>query len=98
MGQWIDQNMGVLTTLLLASIAAVVWLVRLEGKVAENIKTSAAGARSVESVETKLSAHLLDSRRHVDPERDERRWSDLERHVNRRFDAIESKLDKIIEG
>ena len=97
MGKWIEENMGLLITLLTLAVGAVVWLVRLEGKVNETSRKSADDARTIEGMEGRLSAHLLDSRRHVDPERDERRWNEFDRHVNRRFDTIESKLDKIIE-
>ena len=43
----------------------------------------------IDAIKAQLEVHRLDSRHHVDPERDETRWQEL----IRRLERIEKKLD-----
>lgn len=99
MNNWIAANGVAVFSLLAAALVGVVgWLIRLERRDAQmdqrqkTVENEVAdGKKSDHSVRNALQAHVVDTRRHVDPERD-KEWRDGVIETMRR---IEEKIDDL---
>lgn len=50
----------------------------------------------IEELERVVQSHTSDTRLHIDPSRDEKRWDDLKGEIFRRFDKMEGKIEKLM--
>ena len=87
LGEWIENNLFSILSLLITIISLIVWLVRLEGRL--NITS-----KEVEDMRDTLAAHDHDMRLHV---------TDADRHVNhmhlrgmeQRINQVDHRIDKM---
>lgn len=75
---WIKENLGTSITIALLIVSMIVQWVRFES-----------AAELAHETANRLRLHEMDSSIHVDRNRDERRWDDL----IRRLDRMEGKID-----
>ena len=87
---WLENHFGIVATLIgwVATICGFVF--GTQASIKQIQKQSAETCARVEEIDTRITSHLSDYRRHIDPERDDRRWQDLRDRLSR----IEGKLDK----
>lgn len=98
---WIAQNAVASIGLIAAALVGVVgWLIRLERRDAQMDQRQktvenevAEGKKSDHSVRNALQAHVVDTRRHVDPERD----AEWRESMKRAMERIEEKIDSLRE-
>ena len=77
---WLRSNLSIVITVILLLIAFVAQWSILQSKTV-----------LIDQVAQEVKTHELDTAHHIDPERDERRWQEL----LRRLDRIEAKLDAV---
>lgn len=76
---WVHKNIGTIVTVLVLLVGLAAQWANF-GQAAERAK----------AVDQRLYIHETDTKRHLDPERDERRWQEL----LRRLDQIEQKIGR----
>jgi flagellar biosynthesis/type III secretory pathway M-ring protein FliF/YscJ len=77
-GQWLEAYLGHVITICGAFIVFVIGYTKLGDRVSNSEREQARLSIRVEGVEKDVDEHCSDTRKHIDPERDERRWQSME--------------------
>lgn len=77
---WLRSHAEVAITIILLLLSLVAQWTIINNKVAE-----------IAVLQSQLEVHRLDTQHHVDPERDERRWQELIKRLERIEDKIDAK-------
>jgi hypothetical protein len=80
-GAWFGQHLEAVITFVVMTAGLVASYVRLGGRVDDNGKDIEALREDHNKLDDEVAAHLGDIRRHIDPERDERRWQELREDI-----------------
>lgn len=81
-GQWLEAYLGHILVACGALITFVVGYTRLGERVNNFEREQGRLSIRVEGVEKDVDEHCADTRKHIDPERDERRWQNMERMLS----------------
>ena len=86
-GEWIEQNIFSLVSLLITMVGLIIWLVRLEGRVNANSKGMENMEKTMAEQDKDLRVHTTDNDRHV---------NHLHmRAMEKRIDQIDNRMDKM---
>jgi flagellar biosynthesis/type III secretory pathway M-ring protein FliF/YscJ len=89
-GSWISSHIEWLVGVALLAIGWIIILARYGFRITAIEKDVKEIKKSVAVNEEDLCEHITNTRRHIDPERDERRWQELKEHLQR----IEAKVER----
>jgi hypothetical protein len=78
---WLTNHLEFLLGLFVMVGTWLVFFVRLSSRVDDNAKDLETLREDHNTLDDQVSAHLTDIRRHIDPERDERRWQELREDI-----------------
>src|SRR4051812_46050447 len=76
-GAWLSNHLEFLLGFFVLVGTWIVFFVRLSSRVDDNTKDITSLREDHNALDDQVAAHLADTRRHIDPERDERRWQEL---------------------
>ena len=78
---WFGEHLDLLIEGVVLTITLIVGYVKLGGRVEHNESKLTKLEDKVETIDQTVAAHSADTRRHIDPERDERRWTELREDI-----------------
>ncbi|MDQ3820404.1 MAG: hypothetical protein M3362_22360 [Acidobacteriota bacterium] len=87
---WISSHWEGVVTLAVMVVGWIVTFARYGFRLSALERENKELKKRLEVNEEDLCEHISNTRRHIDPERDERRWQDLKEHLAR----IEGKIER----
>lgn len=94
--EWIANNLGALIAAVVAGLGLVATWVLYGADIRQLKKDMTRLQAELTQAEALVNKHHSDTTLHIDPHRDEKRWDDLKSEIFRRFDGMESKIEKLM--